>query len=237
MLETIAGGTRLTVRHAGIAAPDQRNNIGAGWRTSFDQLSEILSNRSASRHGLRPRDRGAHPKVAVGRSDMLEKKMFGGLCFMVRGHMCCAVSGRGGLLVRVGPDAPPSMLREPHAARWRCAGASWADMSRRAGRLRDRAGLKKWVTRGVDFVAAMPKAEGVDKKNVKALKNSGPIKTSRVRRIIAASSSSNAARPRRENPSAAPAARRYRPIPATLRWRYDRAAAGRCGPRKARAEC
>ena len=42
LLEPIAGGTRLTVRHAGIEAPDQRNNIGAGWRTSCDRLSEIL---------------------------------------------------------------------------------------------------------------------------------------------------------------------------------------------------
>ena len=45
MLEPIAGGTRLTVRHAGIAAPDQRNNMSAGWRTSCDRLSEILPNR------------------------------------------------------------------------------------------------------------------------------------------------------------------------------------------------
>ena len=43
MLETIPGGTRLTVRHSGIAAPDQRNNVGAGWRSSFDQLAENMS--------------------------------------------------------------------------------------------------------------------------------------------------------------------------------------------------
>jgi uncharacterized protein YndB with AHSA1/START domain len=43
LLEPIAGGTRLTVRHAGLNAPDQRDNVGAGWRTSFDRLSDILS--------------------------------------------------------------------------------------------------------------------------------------------------------------------------------------------------
>ena len=43
VLEPITGGTRLTVHHSGITAPDQRSNIGAGWRTSFDRLSEILS--------------------------------------------------------------------------------------------------------------------------------------------------------------------------------------------------
>ena len=45
LLETIPGGTRLTVRHSGIAAPDQRTNVGAGWRSSFDQLAEIMSDR------------------------------------------------------------------------------------------------------------------------------------------------------------------------------------------------
>ena len=43
LLQPITGGTRLTVHHSGIAAPDQRSNVGAGWRTSFDRLSEILS--------------------------------------------------------------------------------------------------------------------------------------------------------------------------------------------------
>jgi uncharacterized protein YndB with AHSA1/START domain len=45
LLEPITGGTRLTVRHAGIAAPDQRNNVSAGWRSSCDRLSEILPTR------------------------------------------------------------------------------------------------------------------------------------------------------------------------------------------------
>jgi hypothetical protein len=31
------------VHHQDIAAPDQRSNVGAGWRTSLDRLSEILS--------------------------------------------------------------------------------------------------------------------------------------------------------------------------------------------------
>lgn len=42
LLEPITGGTRLTVHHAGIAAPDRRSNISGGWRSSLDRLSEIL---------------------------------------------------------------------------------------------------------------------------------------------------------------------------------------------------
>jgi hypothetical protein len=92
------------------------------------------------------------------RSDVVEKKLMGGLCFMVSGHMCCAVSGRGGLLVRVGLDAYPSMLREPHAALVEMRGRSMTGYIRVApeGYLTG-AGLKKWLTRGVDFVATLPK--------------------------------------------------------------------------------
>jgi uncharacterized protein YndB with AHSA1/START domain len=45
LLEAIDGGTRLTVRHAGIVAPEQRQNMSAGWRTSCDRLCEILPTR------------------------------------------------------------------------------------------------------------------------------------------------------------------------------------------------
>jgi hypothetical protein len=34
--------------------------------------------------------------ILSGRPDVVEKKMMGGLCFMVKGGMCCSVSGRGG---------------------------------------------------------------------------------------------------------------------------------------------
>ena len=44
-------------------------------------------------------------KVLSGRRDVVEKKMMGGLSFMVDGAMFCSVSGRGGLLVRVGAEA------------------------------------------------------------------------------------------------------------------------------------
>jgi len=43
-----------------------------------------------------------------------EKRMFGGLAFMVRGHMCVGVVGRE-LMVRVGPEDHAEALRRPHA--------------------------------------------------------------------------------------------------------------------------
>jgi TfoX/Sxy family transcriptional regulator of competence genes len=93
-----------------------------------------------------------------GRSDVREQKMFGGLCFMVRGHMCCAVSGRGGLLVRVGPDAPSAVFKEPHASPVEMRRRIMTGFVRVApDGYRTASGLKKWVTRAVDFVATMPK--------------------------------------------------------------------------------
>jgi TfoX/Sxy family transcriptional regulator of competence genes len=54
-------------------------------------------------------------RILADRDDVAEKAMMGGLSFMVGGTMCCSVSGRGGLLVRVDPEARTRLLREPHA--------------------------------------------------------------------------------------------------------------------------
>ena len=52
--------------------------------------------------------------VTIVMSDHGARPMMGGLCFMVNNTMCCTVSGRGGMLIRVGPEAHARMLQEPH---------------------------------------------------------------------------------------------------------------------------
>jgi TfoX/Sxy family transcriptional regulator of competence genes len=52
--------------------------------------------------------------VLDSRDDVIEKKMFGGLAFMVRGHMCVGIVDRE-LMVRIGPDGYESALAEAHA--------------------------------------------------------------------------------------------------------------------------
>lgn len=47
------------------------------------------------------------------RADFHEKRLMGGIAFMVKGGMCCAASGRGGLLVRVQPDKQAALLAPP----------------------------------------------------------------------------------------------------------------------------
>ena len=106
-----------------------------------------------------------------GRTDVGEQKMFGGLCFMVRGHMCCAVSGRGGLLVRLGPDAPAFVFSEPSATPMEMRGRLMADYVRVApDGYANAADLKKWVTRATDFVETLPK------KAKSAAANKAPVK-------------------------------------------------------------
>jgi hypothetical protein len=96
-------------------------------------------------------------KLLAGQQFVAEKKMMGGLCFMVNNTMCCTVSGRGGMLIRVGPEAHARMLREPHASPMEMRGRIMTGFVRvaPAGYQGD-AELKTWVKRGLDFVAAMP---------------------------------------------------------------------------------
>jgi TfoX/Sxy family transcriptional regulator of competence genes len=96
-------------------------------------------------------------KLLSGRRDVVAKTMMGGLCFMVSGSMCCVVSGKGGLLVRVGPDGFARALAEPHVEPMEMRGRIMTGFVRVAPEgFRTDAALKKWIERGVAFVTAMP---------------------------------------------------------------------------------
>jgi hypothetical protein len=96
-------------------------------------------------------------KVLAGRRDVVEKKLMGGLCFMTKGGMCCSVSGKGGLLVRVDIEAMERVLLEPHVAPMQMGGRVMRGFVRVAPEgYRTDAGLRKWVERGVNAAAAQP---------------------------------------------------------------------------------
>ena len=94
--------------------------------------------------------------VLSGRGDVVEKKMFGGLCFMVNGGMCCGLTSTA-FMVRVGPDHYEEALAQPHARPMDFTGRPLAGMVYidPAG-FRTDAALAKWVQRGVAFVSALP---------------------------------------------------------------------------------
>jgi hypothetical protein len=110
-------------------------------------------------------------KLLAARRDVYEQPLMGGLCFMVRGHMCVAISGRGGMLVRVGPEAGPAMQNEPHASAVEMRGRIMTGYVRVApSGYETAAGLKKWVTRATDFVATLPAKAKKAPKKAKAAK-------------------------------------------------------------------
>jgi TfoX/Sxy family transcriptional regulator of competence genes len=85
-----------------------------------------------------------------------ERKMFGGLCVMVNGHMCVGIVGDE-LMVRVGPDAYADALAHPDAREMDFTGRPMRSMVfvRPAGVAKP-AQLEHWVDRGLDFVATLP---------------------------------------------------------------------------------
>ena len=96
-------------------------------------------------------------KLLSKRSGVVEKKLMGGLCFMVAGGMCCSVSGRGGLLIRIRPNTQEQTLREPHVQSVEMRGRTMTGFVRVAPEgYRTEAALTAWVNRGIDAVSARP---------------------------------------------------------------------------------
>jgi TfoX/Sxy family transcriptional regulator of competence genes len=86
-----------------------------------------------------------------------EKKMFGGLAFLLGGHMAVAASGQGGLMVRCAPDDTEQLVSERGAARMEMRGRTmdgWLRID--AESVRDDAGLARWVERGVTYAGSLP---------------------------------------------------------------------------------
>ena len=89
-----------------------------------------------------------------GRRGVVEKKLMGGLCFMVNGGMCCSVSGKGGLLVRVDEEDRERILREPHVQPMEMGGRIMSGFVRVApDGYRTGAALQRWIACGVDAAA------------------------------------------------------------------------------------
>jgi hypothetical protein len=89
-------------------------------------------------------------KLLSNRIDVVEKKMMGGLCFLVTGGMCCSVSGKGGMLIRVNPEAHARMLLEPHVSPVEMRARTMASFVRVAPEgYRSDAALRKWIMLGV----------------------------------------------------------------------------------------
>ncbi len=96
-------------------------------------------------------------ELIAGDPDVTEKKMFGGLAFLVGGNMSLAASGQGGLMVRVDPQDTDALLTKPHARPFEMRGRElqgWLRVD--AEGLRTRRQLDPWVRRGVAYARSLP---------------------------------------------------------------------------------
>ena len=86
-----------------------------------------------------------------------EKRMFGGLAFLVNGNMAVAASGQGGLLVRVDPAESAALVSSSRARPMEMRGREmrgWLRLD--AADVRTKSELSRWVARGVAFARALP---------------------------------------------------------------------------------
>ena len=96
-------------------------------------------------------------EALAGEDGVTEKAMFGGLSFLVGGHMAGAAPGRGRLLVRVDPDESAAALARPHASLMEMRGRSMAGWIRVAPEgVRTARQLGPWVRRGVAYARSLP---------------------------------------------------------------------------------
>lgn len=94
--------------------------------------------------------------VATG-PDVTEKRMFGGLAFLVGGHMAVSASGKGGLLLRCDPAETEALLDKPHAGPFEMRGRvmeGWLRVD--AEGVGTKRQLERWVARGVDYARSLP---------------------------------------------------------------------------------
>ncbi len=95
-------------------------------------------------------------EVLDSQEGVIEKKMFGGLAFMVRGHMCCGVSGDD-LMLRVGPDHHDDALAQPHTRAMDFTGRPMKGFVYVGPEgLASDEQLEEWVGRGLSFVRSLP---------------------------------------------------------------------------------
>jgi TfoX/Sxy family transcriptional regulator of competence genes len=102
--------------------------------------------------GLAERIRG----VLADRPDVSEKRMFGGIVFMIRGHMSVGIA-KDDLMVRVGRDSHDELVRQPHARPMDFTGRPMKGfLYVSSPGLESDADLERWVGHGVKHALSLP---------------------------------------------------------------------------------
>ena len=96
-------------------------------------------------------------ELIAGEADVTQKRMFGGLAFLIGGNMSVGVSHQGGLLLRCDPADADALRAKPHAAPFEMRGRTmdgWLRVSPEG--LQTKAQLERWVGRGVAYARSLP---------------------------------------------------------------------------------
>jgi TfoX/Sxy family transcriptional regulator of competence genes len=110
------------------------------WRMAYD---EYLANRVR--------------ELVSSQTGVVEKRMFGGLAFLIDGHLGVSVSGQGGLLLRCDPGETEQLRHKPHAGPFEMRGRvmeGWLRVDPEG--VRSKRQLERWVARGVAYARSLP---------------------------------------------------------------------------------
>lgn len=96
-------------------------------------------------------------ELLVAEADMDERKMFGGLAFLIGGHMAVAAGGQGGLMVRVDPAKSGRLVSTTNARLMEMRGRAMPGWLRvDLDDVRTKRQLAKWVTMGTAYARSLP---------------------------------------------------------------------------------
>jgi TfoX/Sxy family transcriptional regulator of competence genes len=96
-------------------------------------------------------------EIVGGEQGLTEKRMFGGLAFLVHGNMAVSASGQGGLLVRIDPSDAEKLTRRPGARRFEMRGREmdgWLGIDSEV--VASDEDLQAWVDIGVAYARSLP---------------------------------------------------------------------------------
>ncbi|MHB8508501.1 MAG: TfoX/Sxy family protein [Candidatus Dormibacteria bacterium] len=95
--------------------------------------------------------------LMAGADDVTEKRMFGGLAFLVGGHMAISASGQGGVLVRLNPNDSDRVVTTTGARVVEMRGRAmpgWLRVDSES--VRTKAQLETWVKLGAGYARSLP---------------------------------------------------------------------------------
>jgi hypothetical protein len=96
-------------------------------------------------------------EVVGGERGITERRMFGGLAFLVNGNLAVSASGRGGMLLRVDPAQGDTLLKERCAKPFEMRGRElpgWLHID--TSKIPDDATFRRWVTHGITYAKSLP---------------------------------------------------------------------------------